>query len=459
MESLIKKINMPDFNEYIFHKIQSLKCNSNEDKNTNSVKIDKIGTFNEIKNIPYDSRFIFKTPIKSKNINLGNNNDVFEKIKFNLSNEEASYSYIKKITKLFQNLIEYLLLVKKNRELMRNYEKFGKFLIKRIKIKDAEDFINYKYKNSKPSTKANIKSSIRKFIRLINDEPKLDFNEKILRPKTIANNSLLSKDELFLFLNELNEKNDIQSLVLFYLLYFVGLNYSFVSRLVSKNFKSSFKLLIIKKGTKVIKHYFSPVITELLFKYFIDTRSYDSSYFFFDDIKENRDKTRTSIIKEKVKEILDKTNHFNEYKKNKILAQFSKLRRAKIITRELYEYFIIPDLWKEEKKENEDKTFSDGEKFQKNNFDGLIESNLLPSKNDIDEKYFSFDEDGCINQNFDADSIRCNLNSLWDERHLDDNYIDEPLATFLKRKTSKSKNFKSKKKEKDLSGVISESFN
>ena len=181
--------------------------------------------------------------------------------------------------------------------------------------------------------------------------------------------------------------------------------------------------------------------------------------FFFDDIKENRDKTRTSIIKEKVKEILDKTNHFNEYKKNKILAQFSKLRRAKIITRELYEYFIIPDLWKEEKKENEDKTFSDGEKFQKNNFDGLIESNLLPSKNDIDEKYFSFDEDGCINQNFDADSIRCNLNSLWDERHLDDNYIDEPLATFLKRKTSKSKNFKSKKKEKDLSGVISESFN
>ena len=209
----------------------------------------------------------------------------------------------------------------------------------------------------------------------------------------------------------------------------------------------------------MIKHYFSPVITELLFKYFIDTRSYDSSYFFFDDIKENRDKTRTSIIKEKVKEILDKTNHFNEYKKNKILAQFSKLRRAKIITRELYEYFIIPDLWKEEKKENEDKTFSDGEKFQKNNFDGLIESNLLPSKNDIDEKYFSFDEDGCINQNFDADSIRCNLNSLWDERHLDDNYIDEPLATFLKRKTSKSKNFKSKKKEKDLSGVISESFN
>ena len=342
---------------------------------------------------------------------------------------------------------------------MRNYEKFGKFLIKRIKIKDAEDFINYKYKNSKPSTKANIKSRIRKFIRLINDEPKLDFNEKILRPKTIANNSLLSKDELFLFLNELNEKNDIQSLVLFYLLYFVGLNYSFVSRLVIKNFKSSFKLLIIKKGTKVIKHYFSPVITELLFKYFIDTRSYDSSYFFFDDIKENRDKTRTSIIKEKVKEILDKTNHFNEYKKNKILAQFSKLRRAKIITRELYEYFIIPDLWKEEKKENEDKTFSDGEKFQKNNFDGLIESNLLPSKNDIDEKYFSFDEDGCINQNFDADSIRCNLNSLWDERHLDDNYIDEPLATFLKRKTSKSKNFKSKKKEKDLSGVISESFN
>ena len=165
---------------------------------------------------------------------------------------------------------------------MRNYEKFGKFLIKRIKIKDAEDFINYKYKNSKPSTKANIKSRIRKFIRYINDEPKLDFNEKILRPKIIANNSLLSKDELYLFLNELNEKNDIQALVLFYLLYFVGLNYSFVSRLVIKNFKSSFKLLIIKKGTKVIKHYFSPVITELLFKYFIDTRSYDSSNYFFD---------------------------------------------------------------------------------------------------------------------------------------------------------------------------------
>lgn len=246
----------------------------------------------------------FGTPIKYNFNNSPDKNNIFQDITNILDKENASDIYKKRVLKLFEIFFDYLVKIKKNQELIDNYQKFKKYNIGRIKMKDVEDFIADQYKNSNPSTVANIKSRMRKFIRIINNEPNLDFSEKIMRPKTISDTSIFSKQELLLFLYDLNISDDIVSVLLFYFLYFIGLNYSLVARILLKDLKASFGMLILKKGKKVIKHYFPEIITHLLYKYFISSRSYNSFYFFEDNITNNNKETRTTMIKNKFKHIL-----------------------------------------------------------------------------------------------------------------------------------------------------------
>ena len=458
MKALTKRINKKEFKESISSKFQSLYCSTKTNRAINLSDRINLDPNKGPSNSLNDSNFNCRTPTKKKKTNLPYKNDIFSKINEALLKEEASFIYIKKVTKLFENFIEYLLFTKKNRELIENYKNYGSFIIKRIKIKDVEDFINYKYKKSKETTITNIKSRIRKFIRIVNNEPKLDYNKKIIHPKVIKDNLILSKEELLWFLNGLNKASDIFGLVLVYLLYFVGLNYTFVSRLVIRNFNPSLRILIIKKGKKRIKHYIPPIISQLLFKYYIETRSYKSSYFIDDNIKDKKGETRASIIKKKMMNILDKINQIDETKKNRLLSQFSKIRHAKFITNDLYKFFIIPNMWKDEKVYKEKDNFSSEEKSKKIIFDNFEKSNSINNDNYLDEENFSFDNDEYANKKFELGSVSFNLDNLFNKYNLSDNSNNEPLITFLKRKRNISREIKPQNKSNDLFDLISESF-
>ena len=131
--------------------------------------------------------------------------------------------------------------------MITNYKRFNKYIIRRIKIRDVNDYINDNYKNSEVSTIESIKYRMRRFIRIINQEEDLHYSEKNKRCKP-NNSSSNPKDELISKFSYINQINDLLEFLLFYFFYFIGLNYSFIVRILIKDFKSSFKSLILRKG-------------------------------------------------------------------------------------------------------------------------------------------------------------------------------------------------------------------
>lgn len=181
-----------------------------------------------------------------------------------------------------------------------------------------------------------MKIRMRKYVRLLNNEPKLNFQKKL--NKIIQNNHSednKSKD-IKKIIKYLSSKSNLLNILLFYFLYFIGLNYSLVSRLMIKNFKQDFKVLLIQKGTKIIKHYFPKQIINVLYYYFMESRSFKSKYFFNDNIKEQKHQSRTQYIKNEVKEFFDEIPDIKEINKQKLLSEFSRLRNSKRLTKNSY---------------------------------------------------------------------------------------------------------------------------
>ena len=459
MNTLIKRINEKKFQELVHDKLE--KTDYKEKKknilNIYNNKSDKPNkkTFTENPNLNDK----YKTPMKCKSVISGNSSDIFQDIKGELMKINASSIYSKKVTKLFEDLVDYLLFTKKNKEIIDNFKKYNKFIIKRIKVKDIEDFINYKYLKSKPSTIANIKSRIRRFVRIINNEPQLDFSTKIQRPKVCKNSDIFSKRELLMLLGNFNKSNDIESMVLFYLLYFLGLNFSFVSRILLKDFKSDFKLLIIKKGKKVIKHQLPPIITQLLFNYFIISRSYNSYYFFEDKYKETKEFTRTSMIKGKFQKILENLKYINKTKKNKIITKFSRLRKVKFITNDLYDFFIFQNSKEDEIPKKENNSVSSYQVENKNNSDIINESGLINNISyDLNTEVF-LEEELNEEKNSELNCIPVKYENLFEKHVVDGHELNKDLFKFLKRKRNNKKKYKLIDFENELVPFFSESSN
>ena len=81
---------------------------------------------------------------------------------------------------------------------------------------------------------------MRKYVRLINNNFIQDFESKISFKKKKDKYTVLSNDELISITNCFKKRNDIQNLTIFYFLYYSGLNFSTISRILLRNFKKGF---------------------------------------------------------------------------------------------------------------------------------------------------------------------------------------------------------------------------
>ena len=458
MKALLKRINQKNtsskqfsfsvrFDEYnAKNDVGNLNDFNNQDFNKNPLLLKNGLNFN------------FHTPIKNNvNISRNLNNNLLQLLENILNDKNVSTEYTKKVIRLFENFIEYLINTKKNKELFSNYKKYNKYIIKRIKMSDVEDFIFERYKNSKPSTIYNIKSRMRRFIRIINNEPHIDYSRKIFRPKSnVSTTSLLSKQELFLLLRDLNKSKDSFSIILLYFLYFLGLNYSFIARILLTDFKSNFTLLILKKGKKVIKHYLPNIIVQLLFQYFIESRSYNSYYFFEDNFLGNNGETRTMMIKDKTSIIFEKAKYITNNKKKKLLSDFSKLRRAKPIASDLAKFFILSEVHTQNKDEKE----RIGLSFKNETINEKLEekNKSFQSYDDSSDshQYFSFDESSKKKENNNFDSICGDFDFIYNDFNSYQKSNNKPIIDFLKRKRKKLNGLSLKNGNNNLLNFISE---
>ena len=216
------------------------------------------------------------------------NNQIFDQLKKILDEESKSIKYRDIIMKYFSDFNEYL---NKKRKRKRNNTNnlFNKgvnvnCIIKKININDALSFVNEKYKSYKKDTKNCILSKMRKYIKLINNEFTLDFKTKILFPRKLVNDTRLNESELISLINGYKMKNDLENLIIFYFLYYSGLTFSCISRIILNNFKMDFSLLLFKKG--ILKRINIPLVIKNNLIIFARQRRNKSQLFFMNYIKE-----------------------------------------------------------------------------------------------------------------------------------------------------------------------------
>ena len=472
MEELIKQIIKKDQIEQDNEKMFGKNKKINE-----SYKLRDENFFdnNHIKQVNSSEYFINNnliTPNKTnKKIQNEINSDVIEKLENILNERNVSFEYKRKILNLFKNFINYLIYDKHNKELINNYKRFNKYIIRRIKINDVNEYINNNYKNASISTIESIKYRMRRFARIINQEDDLDYSEKIQRNK--SNNSFsITKEELISIFNYINQKNDLLSFLLFYFFYFIGLNYSFISRILIKDFKSSFKSLIIRKGKKTIRHKFPPIISKILYLYFINYRTFNSFYFFEDNFKNNNEESRASMIKEKFKSILDNIKNINGTKKQEIISKFSQLRKAKVLTDNLFELFFSENFKNEviAKLKNLNKGIYED---NSNRIDDKINEQISSNNNDneynnfetftlesINNEYEYNSKDSEIfsrEENIYEDSLLCmNFEDLMGRHNNFKEINQNKINLRKKKKVNSSKDFLSHKRTNNLLDLISE---
>lgn len=133
---------------------------------------------------------------------------------------------------------------------------------------------NKRYKSD--STKYYLLLTMRKFIKIINNEENINFNVKNVKPKKNPI-KVISQKEVYAIINYIKENNDLQIMLIFYFLYVKGLNYTSISRILLKDFNNEFSILITKKGKKS-KYKIHPQISEKLYAFF-KTQNYNSLFF------------------------------------------------------------------------------------------------------------------------------------------------------------------------------------
>ena len=114
-----------------------------------------------------------------------------------------------------------------------------------------------------------------------------------------------------------------------------------ISRIMIKNLNSSFKTLILIKSAKKRVHTLPDIISNLLFDYFKNTRTFNSKYIFFDDYPEKKRLSRSKYIQNKFITAINKEKILYKGDNKEIISYFSKLRRAKYLSEKDYYLFDL----------------------------------------------------------------------------------------------------------------------
>lgn len=268
-----------------------------------------------------------------------NKNDILIRLNIILNQESQSKEYKRRIFKIFKEIIQFIK-IKKPDKMVSTVLNDGKNndTIKRINISDVYNFIMANNRFKKESTKKYMLLRIRRYIRLLNGEEKLNYKQKILFKNN--NNSIVKakEQELIKILKFLRDYSTLQIQIIFYLLYFSGLNYSMVARITLNNFKQSFGILNMKKGKIILKRKFPTFIQNLLIDFF-HNKNNKTKFFFYDVIKESKEIKRTSLVKNNITNTILNIKDISSNNLENILSDFSRLRKSKVLNEKYFYLF------------------------------------------------------------------------------------------------------------------------
>lgn len=152
LKNLFSTPRKKKLNNTIEENIENLKINNNLDENNNN-------NHNEL----YAENICAKNgTLNINNINKSKKKEDFlQKIEDIVQKEKISDKEKKRVIKIFENFLDFLIKIKKNREITKNIKFRQSNIINRIKINDVDNFIKIYYKSSTPSTITYIKIKMR----------------------------------------------------------------------------------------------------------------------------------------------------------------------------------------------------------------------------------------------------------------------------------------------------------
>lgn len=148
----------------------------------------------------------------------------------------------------------------------------------------------------------NIMSRIRKFVRILNNEPILNYKVSLPIIEKRKDKSSIINQELISIFKTIGKKRNLQISLIFFFLYYIGLTYSKVARIRIKDFHSSLSILIDKKS-KNKKFILPKIIQEILYE-FIFEKENKTNFLFYDEVKEITVISRTKRIKNNLTKIV-----------------------------------------------------------------------------------------------------------------------------------------------------------
>lgn len=373
---------------------ENKKSNFNVDKIFNSEKkklmVNKsynLESQNKLYNNSNDYYYYYSKTKKGYILVPSKTEDIIERLKNILNQENQSEEYKKKILNVFQDLIQYL--KEKNPSAIKEIKlKDGKInsIMKRINISDVFNFIENNDKYSKQKSKNYLLSRIRRFVRILNQEENLNFRSKIKFNKKEKTDTNKKEKEIIKIITEIRERGTIQILLIFYFLYFLGLNYSTIARITLKNFKKGFNHLILEKRKK--RQFTIPnIIAKDLYDYFVFKKN-NSKYLFYDSFNNINNYSRTTLIKNNIKSILESIKEISIETTQDLLFNFSKTRKANKLPIKFYFLFDyschLPKLLENEVSINYTKEILDESSFNE----------YLDKINDVkqENKYLNFED-------------------------------------------------------------------
>lgn len=250
--------------------------------------------------------------------------------------EKRRNNYIKKIKNYFSEFLYFM----KNKNISINLnapQKASnslntKFIsnTNKIKLDDVYFFVNERYKNYKLETKNNILSKMRKYTRIIHKDIKINYTNKISDKKNNKNFCFLTDSEILKYISNLKENDKTEIILIFYFLYFSGLNFTSISRIRITHFNKNFSLLKVKKGYQK-EVTIPPMIQTIIIALYTETK-FESEFFFYDKIKGDKILTRVEYIKKKMENSFDMFSNISDKRKKELIQKFSKIRKHKILT-------------------------------------------------------------------------------------------------------------------------------
>ena len=236
----LRKLSKHEMNEHIY-------CDNKNIEKSNETKNKFEEEYPSFKN-----RYEFFSSVIKKNIRvLSNEYHIFDRIQNIMEQEDSTLIYKKKVIKYFEGFINFLEInsktVKSRFNKIINDNKKIIYSIKEINIVDIYNFVDYKFNYYKEDTKNRILSIMRRFSRMLNNDSNLDYQESLCFHKSKNNSLVLTEEELNSIVNYLKNKDELECLILFYFLYFSGLNFYYLARCQIKDFHKDFDILKLTK--------------------------------------------------------------------------------------------------------------------------------------------------------------------------------------------------------------------